>query len=438
MSAVAVPANEPGVPKPAGHVRWIVCGLLFAAVSLSYVDRQVLSVLKPSLQKAYGWSETGYGDVVFWFQAAYGASYVVFGRLVDRIGAKAGYALAVSLWTVGQIAHAFVTSTAGFTAMRIPLAMGEAGTFPAALAAAGEWFPRRERALAVGIFNAGANVGAIVTPLIVPVIALTLGWRWAFIITGLFTVVWLAVWLGWYRRPREHPQVTREELAWIESEPVAAQRPVRWTRLFAQRQTWAYIASRFLVDPVWWTFLFWLPDFFSKRYGVDMKSFGPPLVLIYLMADVGSIFGGWTSSRLLARGVSLNRSRKTALLISAGLALPVCVAMNAPNLWVAAGLIGLACAGHQGFSTNLYALPADLFPRWATGSVVGLGGAAGSLGGMLMAKYAGWVLQAVGGYGPIFAFASVAYLVALGVVQLLTPAYQPVDEARLHAAGAAA
>ena len=293
------------------RVRWIICGLLLAAVALSYVDRLVLSVLKPSLQEAYGWSETGYGDVVFWFQAAYGIGYLVFGRLVERIGPKLGYALAVGLWTAGHMAHAFVTSTMGFALVRIPLALGESGAFPSALAAVSDWFPRRERALAIGIFNAGSNLGAILTPLIVPAIALAWGWRAAFLVTGGLTLVWLAVWLIYYRRPREHPAVDAAELAYIESEPAERQRPVPWRRLLAQRQTWAYMLGRFLIDPIWWTFLFWLPDFFGKRYGIDMKGYGPPLVAIYVLADIGSVLGGWVSSRRLARGASVNSARKS-------------------------------------------------------------------------------------------------------------------------------
>jgi ACS family hexuronate transporter-like MFS transporter len=426
-------SSVPLAAAKATHVRWIVCSILFAAVVLSYIDRQVLSVLKPTLQKAYGWSETGYGDVVFWFQVAYGAGYIAFGRLIDKVGAKVGYVVAVALWTVGHMAHALVTSTLGFALVRIPLALGEAGTYPSALAAAAEWFPRHERALAIGTFNAGANMGAIVTPLIVPAIALTLGWRWAFVITGLFTVVWLAAWLAYYRRPRQHPQVNAAELAIIEADPIAPQRPVAWRRLFGLRATWAYMAGRFLIDPFWWTFLFWLPDFFAKRFGVDMKGYGPPLIVIYVTADLGSIAGGWTSSRLLRHGVTPNRARKLAMLGAALLVTPVAFASQTSNEWIAVGLIALACAGHQGFSTNLFALPSDLFPMWAAGSIVGLGGAAGALGSMLIAKYAGWVLQTFGSYTPIFAMAGGAYLLALVVVHLIVPAYRPVDPARLGA-----
>jgi ACS family hexuronate transporter-like MFS transporter len=415
---------QPALLPPGSHRRWLICGLLCAAVALSYIDRQVLSVLKPSLARRYGWSEGGYGDVVFWFQAAYGIGYVAFGRLVGRFGARLGYTLAVALWTLGQLAHVLVTSTRGMSLVRIPLALGESGTFPCALAATTEWFPIRERALAIGLFNAGANVGAILTPLLVPAITLTLGWRAAFIVSGALTGVWLVAWLTLYRRPREEPRLAAAELAYIEQDARPQRPPVAWRRLLAARETWAYVLGRFLIDPVWWTFLFWLPDFFSKRFAVDLRGYGPPLLAIYVLADVGSIVGGWTSSRLLAHGVRLNMARKMTMLGCALLVVPVAFAADVPSLWIAVGLLGLASAGHQGFSANLYALPSDLFPPWAAASVVGLGGGAGALGGMLMAKYAGWVLQTLGDYRPIFVVASGAYLAALLVVHVLAPRYR--------------
>ncbi len=396
---------------PAGRVRWLVCALLFFAVVLSYVDRLVLSVLKPSLAHTYGWSETGYADIAFYFQLAYGLSYLVAGRLVDRFGARLGYAAAVGLWTAGHILHIAFTSTTGMILARLPLAAGEAATFPAALAAVGEWFPRRERALAIGIFNAGSNVGALVTPLLVPyiVVTLDLGWRAAFIVTGALSLVWLAAWLAFYRKPADHPLVTPKERAWIEAEPESPQEPAGWGTLLRMRQTWAYIMGRFLIDPVWWTFLFWLPDFFARQFHLSLKEFGPPLVAVYILADIGSVAGGWASSRLIGGGWSINASRKTAMFGAALCAVPIAFAARAPSMWAAVGLIGLACAGHQAFSANLYALPGDLFPRRMTGSVVGLGGLAGAVGGMAMAKFAGAILQTIGGYEPIFVDAAFAY-----------------------------
>jgi ACS family hexuronate transporter-like MFS transporter len=411
-----------------GRVRWTIVLLLFFAVVLSYVDRLVLPVLKPTLQREYGWSEQGYGYVNVAFQAAYGISFLFFGRLIDRIGAKAGYLIAMGIWTVAHMAQALVTSTAGFALARIPLAMGESGTYPAALAAASEWFPKRERALAIGILNAGANVGAIVTPLLVPALALWGGWQSAFWGTGLLNIVWMAAWMLFYRRPRDHARVSAEEIAHIESDPPIEQRVVPWRRLLSTRQAWAYMVGRFLIDPVWWTFLFWLPDFFSKRFGIDLKGFGPPLVAIYIIADIGSIAGGYASSRMLARGATANRARKLAMLGCAIVVLPVAFAAFVPHAWMAVVLIGLACAGHQGFSSNHFSMPSDLYPRWAQGSIVGLGGFAGAAGGILMSTYAGWVLQTIGSYTPIFVICSFAYLLALLLIHLINPHYEPVTK----------
>ncbi len=420
-------SNPAFVPKPpVGRVRWVICGLLFLACVISYVDRLVLSVLKPMLSKEYHWSEDGYSDVVFWFQAAYGIGFLLFGRLVDRIGAKLGYVLAMGVWTAAHMAHALVTSTMGFALVRLPLALGESGTYPAALAAISEWFPKRERALTIGIFNAGANVGAVVTPLLVPAITLALNWQSAFVITGLFNIAWIAAWVLLYRRPRQHPRISQAEIDYIESEPFVDQGRAPYSAVLRTRQAWAYMAGRFLIDPIWWTFLFWLPDFFSKRYGVDLKGFGPPLVAIYLLADVGSIFGGWLSSRMLAAGINANRARKTAMFVCALMAMPVAFAQWAPSVWIAVVLLGLACAGHQGFSSNHFSLPADAFPRFAQGTVVGLGGFAGAAGGMLMAKYAGYILQTFGSYTPIFVVAASAYLIALLVIHLINPRYESV------------
>jgi ACS family hexuronate transporter-like MFS transporter len=423
--AAAAPERATAL-RPRGRRRWIICGLLLAAIVLSYVDRQVLSVLKPYLQHAYGWSEIGYGEVAFWFQAIYGVGYLAFGRVVDRFGERVTFAVAAGLWAVGQAAHVLARSTGAFTLVRIPLALGEAGAFPSALAAISAWFPARERAVAIGLFNAGSNVGAILTPLIVPVLVATLGWRSAFLITGGLTAAWAVLWFVVYRRPRDTAAISAAELAYIEAGAAPPSPAVPWRRILTWRATWAYAAGRFLIDPVWWTFLFWLPDFFTRRFGVDMRGYGPPLVVIYVLADLGSIGGGWLSSGLVQRGFSLNAGRKLAMLLCALATLPVAFAPHASGLWPAVLLIALACAAHQGFSANLYALPADLLPRGAVGSVAGVGGLAGALGGMLMARYAGQVLQSLGSYGPIFGVAAFAYLAALLVVHALTPRYRPI------------
>ncbi|MBE7218802.1 MAG: MFS transporter [Caulobacteraceae bacterium] len=392
----------------------------------NYLDRQMIAVLKPTLQHEYRWREAAYAGVVIWFQAAYAVSYLVSGRIIDRVGARAGYAGAFLVWSVGHMLHGVVSGLGGFIAARVVLGAGESASFPAGLKAVAEWFPRQERALATGLFNAGANVGAVLTPLIVPPLALAFGWRWAFIVTGVASLAWLAAWLLFYRRPEADPKVSPAELAWIRSDGPEPAGRMGWLQVLRQRETWAYALARFLIDPVWWVFLFWLPDFLGRRFGLDLKTFGPPLVAIYLMSDVGSVAGGWMSSALIARGVSVNLSRKATLLACALAVTPVVFAAHASSLWLAVALLGLATAGHQAFSANLYALPADVFPRSAVGSVVGVGGMAGALGGMLMSTYTGWVLDRVGGYGPVFAVAAGAYLAALAVIQLLAPRYAAV------------
>ncbi len=424
-NATPVPGADAAVER-VGRFRWLICALLFAATALNYVDRQSIAILQPLLAREYHWSEIDYSNIVFAFQLAYAVGYIVFGKLIDRIGARSGYALAVAIWTVAHVAHAWASSLTDFIVARFAIGLGESGNFPAGLKAVAEWFPKRERALATGIFNAGANIGAIVTPLIVPAITLTLGWRAAFLITGSFTLVWLVVWLAVYRPPRGHPRLGAAELALIESDPPdPAAVSVPWRRLLTVRETWAYAIGKFLIDPVWWLWLFWLPDFLVRRHHLDLKTFGPPLVAIYILSDIGSIAGGWMSSRLLHAGFSLNAARKYAMLLCAVLVLPVFAAASVDSLWGAVAIVGLAAAAHQGFSCNLFTLPADVFPRRAVGSVIGIGGTAGAVGGMLLAKYAGWVLERLGSFKPLFAFAGCAYLLALLVVHLLSPRFAP-------------
>lgn len=413
-------------PK-ASRYRWVICGLLFSATAINYIDRQIIGVLKPQLAHEFHWTETNYGDIVFWFQAAYAIGYLGFGRLIDQIGARLGYAAAVVIWTTAHMAHAVISSLTGFIFVRIGLGLGESGNFPAGLKAVAEWFPKGERALATGIFNAGSNVGAIITPLLVPAVTLAFGWRAAFIVTGLLTLAWLAAWLILYRAPQGHPRVNPAELALIQADPADPPTPIAWLRLLRVRETWAYALGKFLIDPIWWMFLFWLPDFFAKRHHLDLQHFGPPLAAVYILSDVGSVVGGWMSSRLMRSGRSLNLSRKLSMLIPALAVLPIVGAAYVENLWAATALVGLATAAHQAFSCNLYTLPSDVFPRRAVASVVGIGGAAGAIGGMLMAKYAGFILDSVGSYTPIFIVAGSVYLLALLAVQLLCPRYAPVS-----------
>ncbi len=409
----------------AGRFRWVICALLFAATALNYVDRQTIGVLEPVLARQLHWTETDYANIVLSFQLAYAVGYLVFGKLIDRLGARLGYALAVGIWTVAHIAHAWASSLLDFMVARFAIGLGESGNFPAGLKAVAEWFPKQERALATGIFNAGTNVGAILTPIIVPLITLNFGWRAAFLITGSFTVLWLIVWLPIYRPPRQHPRLSAGELAHIESDPADPPVSVSWFRLLKVRETWAYAIGKFLIDPIWWMYLFWLPDFLVKRHHLDLKTFGPPLVAIYVVSDLGSIGGGWMSSRLLRAGYSLNAARKWTMLLCSLLVIPVVAASYIDNLWGAVAIVALATAAHQGFSCNLFTLPSDVFPRQAVGSLIGIGGAAGAVGGMLLAKYAGWVLDRVGSFAPIFALAGSAYILALIVIHILSPRLAP-------------
>ena len=407
--------------------RWAICALLFFATTINYVDRQVIGILKPTLTAEFGWSETDYADIVFWFQAAYALGLLLVGRLIDRVGVKWGYALAVAVWSLFGMAHAAAFSIVTFAMARFGLGLGEAGNFPAAVRATADWFPKKERAFATGIFNSGSNVGAILTPLLVPIIVidLALGWQGAFIITGALGFGWLIAWWLIYREPEGNARVNAAELSHIRSDPVEPTTPIAWGELLKHRQTWAFAMGKFLTDPIWWFFLFWLPDFFGKNYGLDLKTFGPALIAIYLMADVGSIAGGWFSSFLIKRGWSVNAGRKSAMLLCAVCVLPVSLAIYAENLAIAVGIIGLAAAAHQGWSANLFTLASDLMPRRAVASVVGLGGMAGAVGGMMMAKYAGYVLENVGSYTPIFLAIGSMYLIALAVIHVLVPRLEP-------------
>lgn len=421
----AIRPDDP-LPGRIGRYRWAICALLFFAITINYVDRQVLGVLKPVLETELGWSENDYANIVVAFQAAYAIGLLGFGRFMDLVGTRWGLAIAVSVWSVAAMAHAGARSVVQFALVRFALGLGEAGGFPASVKAVSEWFPKRERALATGIFNAGSNVGALITPILIPLIVVSLGWEWAFILTGAVGFLWLVAWLALYRRPREHPRVGAAELAHIESDPVDPPGKISWRFVATRRETWAFLLGKFITDPVWWLFLFWLPDFFAKTYDLDILSFGPPLVAVYLLADVGSVGGGWLSSRLISGGWSVNRGRKTTMLICALCVTPISVAIYAQDLLVAVGVIGLAAAAHQGWSANLFTLVSDVFPRRAVATVVGFGAAGGAIGGMFIAKFAGWTLETTGSYLPLLAFASVAYLVALGVIHLLTPRLTPV------------
>lgn len=433
-----------------GKFRWVICALLFFAATINYVDRQVLGILKKTLSDEFGWTDIDYGWIVFSFQAAYAVGMLLVGRMMDRLGTKKGFAISITVWSLAAMAHAWAipigvagaaflgwfgyisestafVSVVGFIIVRFLLGLGEAGNFPAAIKTTAEWFPKKERAFATGIFNSGTNVGALATPLVVPWIAYTYGWYEAFIITGVIGFVWLAFWLLLYKRPEEHPRLSKEELDYIQSDPPESTVAIPWKKLFPYKQTWAFAAGKFMTDPIWWVYLFWIPDFLQRQHGLDLKTFGIPIAVIYIIADVGSIGGGYISSAMIKRGWSINRSRKTAMLICALSVVPIVIASMTTSLWLSVILIGVAAAAHQGWSANLFTISSDMFPKQAVGSVVGIGGMCGAIGGMIIAPLVGYILQTTGSYVPIFIIAASAYLVALLVIHVIVPRMEPAE-----------
>ena len=418
-----------------GRYRWAVCALLFFVITINYVDRQVIGVLKPIIEDEMGWSEVDYGNIVTAFQASYGLGLLFVGRWLDRIGTRNGMAIAIGLWSLAACFHAAARTVLGFILARVALGIAESAAYPGAVKSVAEWFPRRERALGVGILNAGANVGVLLTPIVGIMVAGLWGWRAAFLVTGAMGFVLLAFWLWLFRQPREHPKVTQEELAYIEQDGEdPAGEPLTWGQALRQRQAWYFIAGKFFTDPVWYLFLFWLPDFFSRTQGLELfpkgdagilATIGPALILVYLLADVGSIAGGWFSSHLIKRGWSVNAARKTTLLTAALCALPLVSVASIDNTLVVVALIGLGTAGHQAFSSNIFAMISDLYPRRAIATVAGMGGLAGSIGGILIAQATGWTLELTGSYVPIVIYAGLGYLIALAVIHLLVPRMDP-------------
>ncbi len=407
--------------------RWTVCALLFVVTTINYADRQVLSILAPTLQRELRWSETNYGDVVSWFTLVYAVGFLGAGWWLDRVGVRRGFAVAVVTWSVAAIAHAFARTTAGFSTARALLGLGESANFPGAIKTVAEWFPRRERALATGIFNAGTNTGAIVTPLLVPWIALTFGWRWAFIVTGSLGFLWLALWLALYQSPEEQPRLSSAELAHIRGDaPGAAGARLPWVHLLGQRQTWAVVVGKLLTDPIWWFYLYWLPKFLDANYGIRLSQVALPLVVVYLVADAGSVTGGWLSGALIQRGWTVNRSRKAAMLLMAVAIVPTALAPRAGSLWTAVLLVSVAAAAHQGWSANVYTLASDLFPRSVVASVIGIAGFAGAMGGFVFQLATGRILDATGhNYAPMFFACGLAYVFAWTIIHCLVPNLEP-------------
>jgi len=423
-----------------GNYRWAICCLLFFATTINYLDRQVLGLLKPVLEKEYNWSEQDYSYIVMAFTATYAIGLVVFGRIVDKIGAKTGYTISVTIWSIAAMCHALVNSTLGFGIARASLGIGESGNFPAAVKTVTEWFPKRERALATGIFDSGSNIGACVAPILVPWLLGVYGWQAAFIITGAIGFIWLIAWRLIYQQPEKHEKLSASELAYIRSDDEktdgsdAPAEKIAWTKLFSLRPTWSFIMGKFLTDPIWYFFLFWLPSYFSTTFNLDLKKPGLPLVIVYSAATVGAIGGGLLSSWFMKKGWTVSKARKTALLISAICVVPIIGARFVSDMWVAVGLIGLAVAGNAGWSSNIYTIVSDMLPKSAVSSVIGIGGMAGAIGGVLFPLFIGFTLDLykkagnmVAGYNIIFIVCGVSFLIAWLTIHLLTPKMEPVE-----------
>jgi ACS family hexuronate transporter-like MFS transporter len=411
-----------------GRVRWTVCAMLFVATSINYMDRQVIAILKPTLEHSIGMTEVSYGYIVDAFQIAYAIGLLAAGRLIDKLGTRIGYMLVMATWSLSAMGHALASSVLQFGFARFLLGLGESGNFPAAIKTVAEWFPQNERSLATGIFNSGANVGAILAPAIVPWVTLRYGWHAAFLTTGVFSVLWILWWFRYYRRPTDHPTLTARELRHIYQEAAEDLGPsVPWRRLLRCRQTWAFSVAKFLTDPIWWFYLFWLPSYFSAKFNLNLSHLGLPLIIVYNVSVVGSIGGGWLPAPFRRLGLSPNYARLAAMLVCASLVVPIFTAASVTSMWTAIALIGVAAGAHQGWSANLFTTTSDMFPRSAVGAVVGIGGMAGSVGSALFAFFAGHILQLTHSYVVLFGIASGAYLLALIVLYLLAPGLKKVE-----------
>jgi MFS transporter, ACS family, hexuronate transporter len=408
-----------------GRYRWVICALLFFATTVNYVDRSVLGVLAPTLRTEIGWNNQEYGNIAAAFTLAYAIGFLFAGWLIDKIGTKIGYTIYLAVWSVAAAAHGLAHSVSGFRLARFGLGIGESGNFPAAIKTVAEWFPKKERALATGIFNAGTNVGAVVAPAVVPWITLQWGWQAAFVITGIVGLVWIVFWWPIYQKPSQHPRLSKSELAHIESDPPDPEAKISWWSLLLHRQTWAFSVGKFMIDAIWWFYLFWFPLFMKDRFDVNLSGIALPMITVYLLADVGSVAGGWLSSSLIGKGWTINAARKIAMLVCALCILPVMMAPTVAGKWLAVWLIGIAAASHQGFSANLFTTASDMFPRKAVGSVLGIGGFAGAMGGYFMNKGVGWLRDHTGGYGVMFTIAGFTYVVALLIIHLLAPKLEP-------------
>lgn len=429
-----------------GKYRWTICALVFFATTINYLDRAVISLLKSDLEKDFHWTETDYANIVVSFQLAYAIGLLVIGRVIDKIGTKPGYAISIFLWSVAAMGHALVTSTVGFMVARAGLGISEAGNFPAAIKTVAEWFPKKERAFATGIFNSGTNIGAIIAPLIVPWIAVTWGWQYAFIITGAVGFIWLIFWFVLYEVPSKQKKLSKAEFDYIHSDQVettdyksdihAESRRLTWIQLLSFKQTWAFVLGKFLTDPIWWFYLFWLPAFLKAQYGITGTQITVPVALVYTMSAVGSIAGGYLPMFFIKKGWPVFRARKTSMLIYAICVLPVVFAqaLGTINMWLAVIIIGLAASAHQAWSANIFTTVSDMFPKKAVASVTGIGGMAGALGGILIAKAAGGLFdhfKLLGkletGYYIMFFICGFAYILAWFLMHLLVPKMKAIE-----------
>jgi ACS family hexuronate transporter-like MFS transporter len=429
--------------KPAGNYRWTICALVFFATTVNYLDRQVISLLKNDLTAEFNWTDADYANIEISFKLAYALGMLGAGRLIDRLGSKLGYFVATTLWSIAAIAHAAVQSTLGFMVVRGFLGITESGNFPAAIKSTAEWFPKKERALATGIFNSGTNVGAVVAPLSVPFIVVAWGWRWAFVITGAIGIVWMVLWLLIYDKPEKHKKVSKEELDYIngdKEEPAQvalADEKVSWLRLLQFRQTWAFAIGKFLTDPVWWFYLFWLPDFLTSQYGLKGTQLSMPVAVVYLISTFGSIGGGWLPLYFINNQWTAFKARKTSMLIYAFAVLPIVFAqqVGSLNLWLAVLIIGIATSAHQAWSANIFTTVSDMFPKKTVASVTGIGGMFGGLGGIVLTAvvqknmfvYYRSIGQIETAYLIMFFICGGAYLVAWGIMHLLAPRFERVD-----------
>ncbi len=422
--------------KP-GNYRWVVCSLLFFATTINYLDRQVMGYLKPVLEEKFHWTESDYSYIVAAFTAAYAFGLLVFGRIIDKIGSKLGYTISITIWSIAAMLHALVKTTFGFGAARALLGLGESGNFPSAVKTVVSWFPKKERALATGFFDSGSNIGAVLAPVIIPWILGFYGWQAAFLITGAIGFLWLIAWRIFYEVPEKQRRLSAAELKYIQSDDEQRNEKgenIKWIKLFGLKQTWAFIIGKFFTDPIWYFFMYWLPSYFSSTFHLDLKKPSPPLIIIYTAATIGAIGGGYLSSKLIKKGWLVYKARKMALLVSALMVLPIVAARYTDNMWVVVGLLCLAIAGNAAWSANIFTIVSDMLPSKAVSSVIGIGGMAGAVGGVLFPLGVGVILDyykginnLTAGYNILFIFCGLSFLIAWLLIHWLTPKMERAD-----------